>query len=179
MRSEFEEKGRECLHCSCRQSLHTVAKSTSHSVMSNSLSGNGDLDLNTSLDVDDDLLDDLSRGVQVDQTLVDSAQCQHYVLSTTDTEHLMCIPHLVQIPGLGALTARRLAGRDLQVLGGHADRALDTQLLALRTVNQLLADLLQGSDLAAGQGNADLVDLGLVELRRLLGVLERHRCGCL
>jgi hypothetical protein len=36
------------------------------------LSGNGDLNLNTSLDVDDDLLDDLSGGVKVDQALVDS-----------------------------------------------------------------------------------------------------------
>jgi hypothetical protein len=35
------------------------------------LSGNGDLNLNTSLDVDDDLLDDLSGGVKVDQALVD------------------------------------------------------------------------------------------------------------
>lgn len=35
------------------------------------LCGNGDLNLNTGLDVDDDLLDDLSGGVKVDQTLVD------------------------------------------------------------------------------------------------------------
>ena len=35
------------------------------------LCGDGDLNLNTGLDVDDDLLDDLSGGVKVDQTLVD------------------------------------------------------------------------------------------------------------
>ena len=35
------------------------------------LCGNGDLNLNTGLDVDDDLLNDLSGGVNVDQTLVD------------------------------------------------------------------------------------------------------------
>jgi hypothetical protein len=35
------------------------------------LCGDGDFDLNTGLDVDDDLLHDLGRGVQVDQTLVD------------------------------------------------------------------------------------------------------------
>jgi hypothetical protein len=35
------------------------------------LSGDGDLNLNTSLDVDDDLLDDLGGGVKVDQALVD------------------------------------------------------------------------------------------------------------
>lgn len=36
------------------------------------LSGNGDLDLDTGLDVDNDLLDDLGGGVQIDETLVDS-----------------------------------------------------------------------------------------------------------
>ena len=35
------------------------------------LSSDGDLNLNTSLDVDDDLLDDLGGGVKVDQALVD------------------------------------------------------------------------------------------------------------
>ena len=35
------------------------------------LCGDGDLNLNTGLDVDDDLLDDLGGGVKVDQTLVD------------------------------------------------------------------------------------------------------------
>jgi len=38
------------------------------------LCGDGDLNLDTSLDVDDDLLDNLGWGVQVDETLVDSAQ---------------------------------------------------------------------------------------------------------
>jgi hypothetical protein len=42
------------------------------------LSGNGNLNLDTSLDVDDDLLDDLGGSVQVDETLVDSVQtCQY------------------------------------------------------------------------------------------------------
>lgn len=38
------------------------------------LCGDGDLNLDTSLDVDDDLLDDLGWGVQVDQALVDSEE---------------------------------------------------------------------------------------------------------
>jgi hypothetical protein len=59
------------------------------------LSSDGDLDLNTSLDVDDDLLDDLGGRVQVNQTLVDA--------------------HLEHIPGLGALTAGSLAGGDLLI----------------------------------------------------------------
>ena len=54
------------------------------------LSSNGDLDLDTGLDVDDDLLDNLGGSSQVDQALVDA--------------------HLVQVPGLGTLTAGGLAG---------------------------------------------------------------------
>lgn len=46
-------------------------QSRSHSAH---LSGNGNLDLNTGLDVDDDLFDDLGRGIQVDETLVDSLE---------------------------------------------------------------------------------------------------------
>lgn len=49
------------------------------------------------LTVDDDRLDNLSRGVQVDQALVDA--------------------QLVHVPGLGTFTARGLTGGDLQVLG--------------------------------------------------------------
>lgn len=37
-----------------------------------SLCGNSNLNLDTSLNVDDDLLDNLGGGVQVDETLVDS-----------------------------------------------------------------------------------------------------------
>lgn len=89
------------------------------------LSSNGDLDLNTSLDVDDDLLDDLGRGVQVNETLVDA--------------------HLIGIPGLGTLTARSLAGGDLEVLGGEADGALDAEVLGLSAADELLADLCKGN----------------------------------
>src|SRR5436305_19812 len=55
-----------------------------------SLSSNRNLHLDTSLNVDDDLLDDLGRGRQVDQALVDA--------------------HLVAVPRLGTFTAGRLAG---------------------------------------------------------------------
>jgi len=118
------------------------------------LSGNGDLNLNTGLDVDDDLLDDLGRGVKVDKTLVDS--------------------HLKGVPGLGTLTVRSLTGGDLEVLGRKADWALDAEVLGLCAVNELSADLLEGLDLARGEGDADLVDLGGIALGGLLGVLERH-----
>ncbi len=67
--------------------------------------------------------------------------------------------HLVQVPSLGTLTARGLAGRDLQGLGGQADGALDAELLGLGALNQLGRDLLEALDVAAGQGDADLVRL--------------------
>ena len=170
------------------------------------LSGNGDLNLNTSLDVDDDLLDDLSGGVKVDQALVDpvvglSAKVLFHLKTkkakpsnavsqeTTPTKRLHsplpCFlslfqnnsPHLVGVPGLGALTARGLAGGDLQVLGGHADGALDAEVLGLGAVDELLADLLEGRDLAGGEGDADLVDLGHLALLDLLGIVGGHVCG--
>jgi hypothetical protein len=56
--------------------------------------------------------------------------------------------HLEAIPGLGTLTARGLAGGDLEGPGGETDGALDAELLALRAVDQLTADLLEGLDLA-------------------------------
>ena len=67
--------------------------------------------------------------------------------------------HLVAVPGLGTLTARGLAGGDLQGLGGQADGSLDAQVLALGALDQLGAYLLERLDLAAGQGDADLVGL--------------------
>ena len=82
--------------------------------------------------------------------------------------------HLVGVPGLGTLTARGLAGGDLQVLGGQTDGALDAELLGLGTVDELLAHLLERLDVARGQGDADLVDLGA-----FAEVLLRLVCGLL
>lgn len=48
------------------------------------------------------------------------------------------------------------------MLGGQADGALDAELLVLGTVDELLADLLERLDVAGGEGDADLVDLGAV-----------------
>jgi hypothetical protein len=85
------------------------------------LGGDGDLNLNTSLDVDDDLLNDLSGSVQVDETLVDA--------------------HLIRVPGLGTLSVGSLTGGDLQLLGWETNGALDAEFLGLGTVDELLADL--------------------------------------
>jgi len=104
-----------------------------------SLTSNGNLNLDTSLNVDDDLLDNLGGRVQVNEALVDV--------------------HGEHVPGLGTLTVRGLTGGDLEVLGGKADRALDAEVLGLGTLDELGADLLEGGGLAGGQGDANLVDL--------------------
>jgi hypothetical protein len=69
-------------------------------------SSNSDLDLNPSLDVDDDLFDELGRSKHVNHPLVN--------------------PHLEHIPGLGAFATRRLARSDAEVLRRHANGALGT-----------------------------------------------------
>ena len=47
---------------------------------------------------------------------------------------------LVAVPGLRALTARRLTGGNRKDLGGEADRALDAELLVLRAVDEVARD---------------------------------------
>lgn len=64
-----------------------------------------------------DLLDDLRRAVQVNESLVDS--------------------HLEAVPGFGTLTARGLARRDAHHLGRHPYWSLYLQLLVLRTTDQV------------------------------------------
>jgi len=65
--------------------------------------------------------------------------------------------HLEQIPRLGTFTVGRLAGRDLQVFGWQTNRPLDAEVLVLATLDQLGADLLEGLEVAGGEGDADLV----------------------
>ena len=67
--------------------------------------------------------------------------------------------HLVAVPSLGTLTARGLAGGDLEGLGRQADGALNAKVLALGALEDLGADLLEDGDLARGEGDADLVGL--------------------
>ena len=87
-------------------------------------------------------------------------------------------PHLEHVPRLATLTTWRLSGRDLEVLCRKTNWALNTQFLALRTLDELATDLLERRDFLRSQSDADLVDLWLVELRRLLWVLERHVGFC-
>ena len=65
--------------------------------------------------------------------------------------------HLESIPGLGSFTTGCLSGSDLEGLGWETDRTLYTEFLALGTLDELLADLLERLDFAGGQGDADLV----------------------
>lgn len=67
--------------------------------------------------------------------------------------------HLEAVPGLGTLTARGLAGGDLEGLGGKADGALDAEVLVLGTLDDLGGNALEDLDLAGGEGDADLVAL--------------------
>jgi hypothetical protein len=101
-------------------------------------SRNGNLNLDPSLNVDDDLLDHLRRRIQIDQSLVD--------------------PHLVHVPGLAALAAGRLARRHLEGLGRQPHGTLDPEVLGLGPLQELRAHLLQRLHLARREGDADLVD---------------------
>jgi hypothetical protein len=67
-----------------------------------SLCSDRDLNLDTSLNVDDDLLHNLSGSIEIDQPLVNA--------------------HLIHIPCLRTLTARSLSGRDLCKLVSTAIR---------------------------------------------------------
>jgi hypothetical protein len=54
----------------------------------------------------------------------------------------------------GSQDKRGKTHRDLEGLGGEADGALGAEVLVLGTLNELLADLLEGLNLAGGQGDA-------------------------
>ena len=66
-----------------------------------------------------DLLDHVGGRVQVDEALVDA--------------------HLKTVPRVGTLATGRLASRDVQYLGGHADGALHLEALLLGAPDQVAA----------------------------------------
>lgn len=65
--------------------------------------------------------------------------------------------HLIRIPSLTSLPARRLPGRNLQALSREAHRTLDAEILGFGTLKQLLADFLESTDFAAGEGDAEWI----------------------
>lgn len=82
--------------------------------------------------------------------------------------------HLVAVPGLRTLTARGAAGGDAQGAGGQTHGAADRDVLALRTVHKVAADLLEVADLARRQGDADAVHRNLLSRGLLHGGGGRH-----
>ena len=124
------------------------------------LSSDRHLNLDTGLNVDDDLLHHFGRRIQIDQSLMN--------------------PHLEHVPCLTALTTRRLSCRDLQCLCRKSDRALDSKVLGLGALEEFGADLLKGLDFARCESNADLVHFlrGVSEVaqrEQTLGLLGRRR----
>ncbi|GMT29333.1 hypothetical protein PFISCL1PPCAC_20630, partial [Pristionchus fissidentatus] len=102
------------------------------------LVGDGDLNVYSRLDRDgSDLVEHVRGGVHVDDALVNA--------------------HLVAVPGLGTLSARGLAGGDAKHLGGHADGALNLELLLLGTVDEESAHLNEGSHVLGRERDADAV----------------------
>lgn len=86
-----------------------------------------------------DLLDHLSAGLDVDDTLVDA--------------------HLIGIPGLGTLTVRSLSSGDLQYLGRQSDGAGNRVGDILGALNQLGASSLGLLDISRSDGDSNLDDL--------------------
>lgn len=76
--------------------------------------------------------------------------------------------HLKAIPRVGTLTTGGLTRSDSENLCRHANRALDTQILLVSTVDKVSADLLQALHITARQGNANALLLLCAGLERLL-----------
>ena len=102
----------------------------------------GHIDLYTRFDTNGgNLLDNLRRSVQIQKPLVDT--------------------HLKLVPRVGTLSRRSLTGGDGQLLGGHADRSTDQQLLLQGTLFEVGTDLFNVFDVARSQSDADAVHHGL------------------
>eukprot|EP00343_Euplotes_focardii_P007433 CAMPEP_0205819926 /NCGR_PEP_ID=MMETSP0206-20130828/2441_1 /ASSEMBLY_ACC=CAM_ASM_000279 /TAXON_ID=36767 /ORGANISM="Euplotes focardii, Strain TN1" /LENGTH=161 /DNA_ID=CAMNT_0053114051 /DNA_START=68 /DNA_END=551 /DNA_ORIENTATION=- len=125
--------------------------------------GHGDLNLDSSVDVDrSDLTNNLRRRVQVDQSLVNT--------------------HFEVVIRVGSFTTRRLAGDNAQHLCGQADGARVLQGLLLRALDQITAHFLESCHFAAGQRDADAMHRGNITLVSGLlfreGHLNKTRSGC-
>lgn len=100
----------------------------------------GDIHLNARFDADArDLLNDVAGSVQIDQPLVNA--------------------HLKFVPRVGTLSAGSLAGRDAQLLGGHADGTGNLELLVRGLLLQVRAHLLEVLDVARGESDTDAMHL--------------------
>merc|ERR1719159_1070376 len=103
----------------------------------------GDFNLHTRLDRNRcDLLDDVRRRVQIDQTLVDA--------------------HFKAIKGVGSLSTWTFADAQTQLLCWQSHWTCYVKVLILGTLDEISTDLLQGLDVATCEGNADAVKLLLL-----------------
>lgn len=115
-------------------------------------SHDGNFDINTGLEVDgSELLDGVLGSIEVNEAFVDL--------------------HLVAVPGVGTVTARRATGDVVEDAGGETDGALDGDGVLFVALGDFLGardevrhDLLDGSSLAGPEGDADLVLLGFTAL---------------
>ena len=119
------------------------------------------LDVNIGLDGDrSDLLDGLGRRVEVDDALVHA--------------------HFPAVPGVGTLTARRLARGKAQHLGGHANRAAHLEtLLITGATDQIGANLADQTHVnypadGRGQGRRPMTRRENTVDRAALLCLQRH-----
>lgn len=136
---------------------------------SSNLCSDGNLNLNTSFDVDDDLLDNLSRGVKTILSLVyfrllfSPSFLNPLIISSCEgsegnlLNQTLVDSQLEAIPGLGTFTTRGFTGGNLQGLGWKTDWSLDAEFLSLGTLDEFTADLLEGVNLLGGEGDSDLV----------------------
>merc|ERR1719365_99068 len=117
---------------------------------------NGHLNIDTRLDGDGgDLLHHVTRGVKVHNTFVDT--------------------HLKSVPGVGTLTVGRLTGGDPKHLGRQTGGSAHVEALLLGSLDQVLAHLLQSTEVPGAQGDPDTVQLGLLALHaHLLFIFFRH-----
>ncbi len=63
----------------------------------------------------------------------------HCLGCAVQVNHSLVDPHLVTVPGLGALSTGGLAAGDTEGLGGHADGTLHPQLRLLGPVDEVTA----------------------------------------
>ena len=163
------------------------------------LSSNGNLNLNTGLDVDDDLLNNLSGGVKTRSILVSIfLYCAHYACGGTEKTYSMRrlwmrISKQSQVlePSpqgvLRVVTFKTLVGRrtgpltrsDLDL--ARSMRSVVTIQLISPSISKFVVELvvwlltlLERGDVARSEGDADAVDLGTLAELALLWFVVRH-----
>eukprot|EP00055_Hartaetosiga_balthica_P002547 m.4365 g.4365 ORF g.4365 m.4365 type:complete len:128 (-) comp2218_c0_seq1:67-450(-) len=87
----------------------------------------------------------------------------HRLAIGNHVDHALVDAHDVTIPGLGTLTIRGLTGSDLQLLGRHANWALDRETPLLSVDHNLGTCRLQLLWVRRSEGDADAMLLSALE----------------